>query len=196
MATKQDVFEVLTMLAAAYPRYKLVKETIQAYTVLLQDLDAEELRTAAMDCAAKRNFYPSVHELRQAVVEIRRKTNRVPTAYEAWSEVLAAGTGSRMEAIQVEGGWAIEKKKYIFSHPLVEQVARMLGWPTSFPGGDTEMADRAHFLKAYEQQAREAMNHEITLPEVRAFIEKSQAKQLGDGQKNAPPSDQEVGDAS
>lgn len=196
MANKQEVFEVLTMLAAAYPRYKLVKETIQAYSILLQDLDPEELRTAAMDCASKRDFYPSVHELRQAVVEIRRQTNRVPTAYEAWSQVLAAGTGSRKVVEEGQEGWIIVEKKYLFSHPLVEQVARMLGWPASFPGGDTEMADRAHFLKAYDQQARDAMNHEITLPEVRAYIEKSQAKQLGEGPKNAPPSDQGGQDAS
>ena len=188
MATKQDVFEVLTMLAAAYPRYKLVKETIQAYSVLLQDLDAEELKTAAMDCAAKRDFYPSVHELRQAVVEIRRKTNRVPSGYEAWGEVLAAGTGTRKEVEETDQGWEIIKTDFVFSHPLVEQVARMMGWPVSFPGGQTEMADRAHYIKAYDQAINDAMNNEITLPEVREFIEKGQAKKLEQG-------DQEVDDA-
>lgn len=188
MATNQEVFEILTMLAAAYPRSQLNKEAVKAYTLLLQDIDFEELKAGAMDCAAKGTFFPSVHELRRSVVEIRRRTNRVPTAYEAWSEVLAAGTGSRKEVEEgPEGGWIIVEKKFVFTHPLVEKVARMLGWPSSFPGGDTEMADRAHYLKAYDQTANDAMNYEITLPEVREFIESRRFEELGPGELDKEP---------
>jgi len=182
MATKKEVFEILVMLAATYPRFNLVPETIEAYSVLLQDLDPEELKAAAMDTAAKRDFFPSVHEIRQSVVEIRKQANRVPSAYEAWSEVLAAGTGVKKSVIELgPDKWGIKVEEFVFSHPLVEMVARALGWPSSFPGGDTEMADRAHFLKAYDQAVNNAMNQEITLPEVRAYIERSGSRQIGAG---------------
>lgn len=188
MATKQEVFEILVLLAAAYPRFQLVPETIETYAVLLQDLDQEELKAAAMDVATRKDFFPSVHEIRQAVVNIRKQANQVPSAYQAWSEVLAAGTGVKKSVIEVgPDKWAIEEEKFVFSHYLVEHVARALGWPSSFPGGDTEMADRAHFLKAYEQAVNDAMNQEITLPEVRAYIERTGSRQLGPGdqeQKN------------
>ena len=181
MASKQDVFEVLTILAAAYPRFVLAKETIHAYQMLLQDLDADELRAAAKDVATKRDFFPSVHELRGSVVEMRRRANRVPTAYEAWGQVLNAGTGTKKSVKEVEGGWAIVHEDFVFSHPLVEHVARLMGWPGSFPSVNNEMADRAHFVKAYERAMIDAMDDEITLPEVREFIEARQQQQLEDG---------------
>ena len=39
MANKQEIFEILTILSAAYPRFSLTKETVTAYTMLLEDLD-------------------------------------------------------------------------------------------------------------------------------------------------------------
>ena len=183
MATKQDVFEVLTILAAAYPRFVLSKETIQAYQMLLQDLDADELRAGAKDRATKGVFFPSVHELRQAVIDMRRVANQVPTAYEAWSEVITTGPEVRRTVEQLEDGrWTIKSSKYVFTHPLVEQVARLMGWPGKFPTGeDSLMADRSHFLKAYDQALTRAMEQEITLPEVRDFIEAKQRDQLEAG---------------
>jgi hypothetical protein len=183
MASEKDIFEVLTILAAAYPRFKLVKETIQAYQMLLRDLGADELRAAAKDTATKRDYFPSVHELRQAVVDMRRRTNRVPTAYEAWHEVITTGPEIRREVVETDEGLAIQSSRYVFSHPLVEQTARLMGWPSKFPSGeDSLMADRAHFLKAYQAAMVDAMEQEITLPEVREFIETRQQQQLEDGQ--------------
>lgn len=184
MATKQDVLEVMTILAAAYPRFKLVKESITAYAMLLEDLDAEELRAAAKDRATKGVFFPSVHELRQAVVDMRRIANQVPTAYEAWQEVITTGPEFRRDVVEVDGKLTIKSSKYVFTHPLVEQVARLMGWPGMFPTGeDSLMADRSHFLKAYDQALRQAMEQEITLPEVRDFIEARQQQQLEPGKE-------------
>ena len=48
----------------------------------------------------------------------------------------------------------------------------MMGWPNKFPSGpDTLMADRAHFFKAFDQAIQDAMNDQITLPEIQEFVE-------------------------
>ena len=184
MASKQEIFEILTILSAAYPRFSLNKETITAYTMLLEDLDTESLRAAAKECATKRTFFPSVHELRKTVVDMMRKGARVPTAFEAWNEVVNAGPEFWKEAEETENGAKIVSKSYRFSHPMVEKVARLLGWPARFPG-DNQMSDRSQFLKAYEQAVYDAMDYEITLPEVREFIDSQRHRELGMGEIGA-----------
>ena len=186
MANKQEIFEILTILSAVYPRFSLTKEVVTAYTMLLEDLDTESLRAAAKECATKRTFFPSVHELRKTVVEMMRKGARIPTSFEAWNEVINAGPAVRRTAQLIEEGYEekgyeIIEEKFCFSHPMVEKVARLLGWPSRFPG-DNQMSDRSQFLKAYEQAVYDAMDYEITLPEVRDFIESQRNKELGMGE--------------
>lgn len=184
MATKQDIIEVLAMLAAVYPRYQLTKETIGAYHILLEDLDPDELRAAAKDLATKNKFFPSVHELRAGVVRLRARATGVPTAYEAWAEVISTGPEIQLDVVQAPDGsqWAIQRKPYQWSHPLVEMVARMLGWPKFPTSEDTMMADRSHFIKAYDQAVQDAMEEEMTLPDVRQFVETRRQELLEAGQ--------------
>lgn len=173
MANNQDVLEVLTMLAAVYPRFTLTKETVGAYAILLEDLDPNDLRAAAKDVATKSKWFPSVHELRAAIVRLMANAAGVPTTYEAWSEVINTGPpiAKGLDGSD-EDGWTIVETPYKWSHQIVEMVAVQLGWPSKFPSGqDSLMADRAHFFKAYDQAVGDAMDHEMTLPEVKRFVE-------------------------
>jgi hypothetical protein len=176
MATKEEITEILIVLSASYPRFKLEKETVRAYVMFLEDLETKELKTAAKECATKRDFFPSVHELRKTVIDIRRKASQVPTAFEAWNEVINTGPEKRLTAQLVEEGYEekgykIVEENYIFRHPLVEKVARMLGWPSKFPTNENSlMSDRAQFLKAYDQELQKMMDYELMLPEVREYI--------------------------
>ena len=171
MATKEEITEILIILSASYPRFKLEKETVRAYVMFLEDLDIRDLKAAAKECATKRVFFPSVHELRKTVIEIRRKASRVPTAFEAWNEVMNTGPHRWKDTEEVEGGYAIVEKEYRFTHPLVEKVARLLGWPSKFPLNENSlMSDRSQFLKAYEQELQKMIDYELMLPEVREYI--------------------------
>lgn len=185
MASENDILQILTMLAAVYPRFTLSKETVAAYAILLEDLDADELRAAAKDAATKSQWFPSVHEIRARVVDLRRQANQVPTAYEAWAEVINTGPEKRSQVVERDGKFYIEESKYVFTHPLVEQVARLMGWPSKFPtNNESLMADRSHFLKAYDQALVEAMDQEITLPEIRDYIGARQQSRLGPGEED------------
>jgi hypothetical protein len=180
MSTSDEVLEILTMLATAYPRFKLEEQTAEVYYRLLRDIPTDQLRAAAVQCASGGDFFPSVHELRQAVSEIHRQAHHIPSAFEAWAELSRAGTGEYKRVAEDNGQYYIETTHVQFSHDLVRRVAEMLGWPQSFPG-ENQAADRAHFYKTYEQVLAEILADDIQLPEVREFIESSRLELLGGG---------------
>jgi hypothetical protein len=179
--SKESISEILIVLAAAYPRFTLTKDTMTAYIAMLKDMDPETLKAAAFQCASNSSFFPSVFEIRQAAAEIQRKAENIPTAYEAWDDLNNAGNGYRKMAILKADGYEshyeIETKEYEWLHPLVKRVAEQLGWPRNFPG-DNLSTDRAHYFKAYEQELSNYLNDRRMLPEVRGYIESLQSKQL------------------
>ena len=172
MANDDEITKILAMLNAAYPRFKLTEETITVYIRLLRDIPAEDLQIASIQCTSEKNFFPSVYELRQAVVDLKRKSGKIPTAYEAWIEVSTNTKDEWTDVIENDDGtYGLTKRTYRFSHPLVEKVAREMGWPDQFPGGVKErMADRSHFIKAYEAAIHDVIDYELMLPEVREYI--------------------------
>src|SRR3990167_10036937 len=126
MSKKTEFVKVLAMLAAAYPRFTMTEETTEVYAQLLADIPIETLRAAALSCATTRDFFPSVHELRQAVAELARKANSIPSAYEAWQDLKKAGRGFYKEVIERDGDYFIEPVIYEFIHPVVKHVAELL----------------------------------------------------------------------
>ncbi len=176
MATREETVEILTVLAAAWPKFTLKKETITAYYMMLKDIDADALRAATLRCANSGDFFPSVHELRRAVAENMREAAHIPSAYEAWEEVTSRPKdGLTKRVVEEDGQWIIYKTTIPWSHPIVEKVAYQMGWP-SFPVSDEIGVDRAHFLRAYEYALDAAMRDSVQLPEVRGYIESGAVK--------------------
>ena len=171
MATSDEITKVLAILAASYPRFQLTKETIAAYVQLLSDLPAPALKAAAMQCATSGTFFPSVHEIRQAVADLQRNARGIPSAFEAWYDVSNGPKAETLKGLEEEDG-----KFYItthireWSHPFVERVAKLLGWPESFPG-DNPVADRAHFFKAYDSLLAEEMSNAVRHPSIQGYID-------------------------
>lgn len=163
MATNNEVGRVLALLATAFPRFELKKDTVSVYTQLLADLPTNLLEAAALRCATDLTFFPSVHELREAAVSLEAEAVGLPEVWEAWDnfvQVLKAD-------YWMSGGKTIPG---LFRHPLVEQTARRLGWPGCFPT-DNLIADRAHFTQAYTEARRSAMRQATDIPAVRAYLE-------------------------
>lgn len=183
-----ELVKILSVLAAAYPRFNLTPETITAYYEFLKDLPADELAAAARECATSYDFFPSVHELRKAVSGIRCKQRGVPSSYEAWQEVChRPKDGNLRRVVEEDGQNIIEIIPVPWSHPLVERVAYQMGWPR-FPESDEIGVDRAHFLRAYEYAMNDAIGDNIRLPEVTAYIESARSgpMRLGDVKYGQP----------
>lgn len=176
MATQIDVAQVVAMIGAAYPNFSPTKETITVYHELLKDLPTDILKIATKQACAEsgRKFAPSVGEIRGMVNELHRQSEGVPTALEAWAELLKAPKSEEINRLtnekDADGRAIIEVTKYKWNHPLVRQVAVMLGFP-KFPDWEQESFERSVFMKAYDAQLQKYLQSGELLPETKSLIE-------------------------
>jgi hypothetical protein len=126
----------------------------------LQDLPADLLKAATLQCLSEagRAFAPSVGEIRGAAVEIQRRIAGLPTSYQAWQEVLSQ---------MAENGGDFGNPEW--SHPLIEATVKTLGW-RNLRMSDNQVADRANFVRAYDQLSARTMSDDTMLPQVRDYI--------------------------
>lgn len=188
MATKQDVAKIVTMLSAAYPNWQPNQYTAEIYFQDLQDIDTDLLMVGVKHCRTStqrdQRFAPSAGEIRQAVSDIRRQSQGVPSAVEAWAELHHVPTDEKIRKVTEEyneqGARIIEERAYEWSHPLVRKVAVMMGFP-KFPDWNSESFERTAFIKAYESELQSYLKQDAQPAEVRGYIENNQIKQLTKG---------------
>jgi loader and inhibitor of G40P protein len=174
MADAKTISNAIQEIKAAYPRFVVEADTIKVWAVYLSDLPNDLLMAAIRKfiSSSSHAFPPSIPEIRQVATQVKAEIVDMPSSYEAWDDLLRAGNGWHYETGENPDGSAwMEKTPYKFRHPLVETVARRFGWPDRFPSGDDDMADRAHFFKAYESAMNKTMRAETQLPSVTAYIE-------------------------
>lgn len=200
MATKDTIRQMLTLLAGAWPNNQANEATIAAYTVGLQDLEADALRAGVLSCLTSCKFFPTIAEIRAAVVLL--STQGTPTAAEAWefahtahphfsvrrcqdaANMIARMNAAPSQYIEIMPQYTrhIQTCQECFDgyedprwpHPLVEQIARQMGWPEMHT--DNPAADRARYIDAYESALRSARTEAAALPEVTQLALKLTAK--------------------
>ena len=138
MAAFETITKVLAVVSAAYPNFDLKPETVKVYLKLLADLPDELLEEASLAHIAQSTYFPTVAELRSAAVELLERQDPFPAGLEAWSEV-----EDQIRQVGYTG-------QPVFQHPLTAQLVRALGWQ-NLCWSENLVADRAHFLTAYEQ---------------------------------------------
>jgi hypothetical protein len=173
MANSQTISQAIKEIKAAYPRFVIEDKTVKIWAVYLADLPDDLLMTAVRKfiSSSSHAFPPSIPEIRHTATQIRAEIQGMPSPYEAWDDLLRAGNGWAYETGEnPDGSTWFERHEYQFRHPLVQEVARRLGWPGRFPDGENDVADRAHFFKAYENAASKISRTETQLPVVSAYI--------------------------
>lgn len=177
MANAKDIGKLIAKLSAAYPNFTPNEYTYEIYLEDLQDIDSDLLTAAAQHCRTSTNrdqrFAPSAGEIRQAVGDIKRQVQGVPSALDAWGELLHVPVDEYVSRVTDEldeqGRVIIEKRPYQWSHPLVRKVAVMLGFPR-FPDWESESFERSTFLKAYEAELQSYLKQEGQPEAVKNFI--------------------------
>jgi len=179
MASNQTISTMLKTIKAAYPRFEVSEDTVRVWASFIADLEDDLLMAAVARfiSASDHAFAPSIPEIRRQATEIRREIAGVPSAFEAWEEVLKAPTPSPYRKMR-DGQW-IDPEDYEWSHEAVGRVARQLGWGKAFPGSNPE-ADRAHFVKAYDAEVGRVMRAVTQIPLVTGYIERERSKRLLD----------------
>ncbi len=171
---KVEFAKILATLAALYPRYELKKETIAAYHAILGDLSVDLLRAAALQIASRDSpWFPAAGELRAAAFRLLEREAGVPSAGEAWGEVV--------RKIGADGHVRIPE----FSHPLIERAVEGVGGWRELCFSVNSVADRARFLQVYGELAGREREAVAMLPEVRSAVAQLaagwDAKRLGAG---------------
>jgi hypothetical protein len=147
VAIRGEVAKALAALRAAYPRQtitaKQYREMIKLWTEILEDVPGEALMVAVKAwISGDSPWMPSVGQVRQAALDLAPRTGAPKTAGDAWEEVRRAlGRG--------EHGY--RKGHYRWSGELVERAFDGVGGWRYFNQAliDSVMADRAHFMRIY-----------------------------------------------
>jgi hypothetical protein len=91
MADKKQVAKMLLLLSIL-PNHPAESNElmIEAYHLVLKDLDWDTLQAAAAQYLSTGTFFPAPGQLRQTAIELRLSASGIPTAAEAWADVLGA----------------------------------------------------------------------------------------------------------
>jgi hypothetical protein len=165
----------------AFPNYKPdVSSPLNSVDVmfdLLGDIPTDTLQLAVRSACSEpgRAFAPSAGEIRGKVSELRLKISGVPTAGEAWGEII--GSFERMPGGNMAGGGHTP----ILDHPLVQKALACMGGYSAI-GADffeNQMANRAHFIRFYNELLENCKTEAAELPQLTEYVQFQ--KQIGDG---------------
>ena len=143
---------ILAQLFSAYPNVNATEQTVAMYDRLLADVPDEILQTVIYHAISESKFLPTIAEIRTAAYDATHPKRL--TAIEAWEVVKA-----QMRKV----GWVGTPK---FTDETTAQVVKAMGW-RYLCGSENEMADRAHFTKAYDAITNRQETDAKLLPEVR-----------------------------
>ncbi len=174
MATKKTISSVLSEIAVAYPKFmedeNKREESIKVWAIYLSDIPDDLLVVAVRKFISSSDhpFAPSIPEIRRMATNLRMEVEKIPTPYEAWEEVVKAPKPRDIPLFR--DGKFVPEQPYQWSHEIVQIVSRRLGWPR-FPTGEFDMADRSHFIKAYEAELGKVTQQETRLQLVDDYID-------------------------
>ena len=137
--TKTEIIALVLLATAAHPaaQGKDPKPVVEAWSLMLADIPFALAKAAIIKVCRESKFFPSVADIIEAAQELDPKSEKLPTAAEAWEEVV--------KLIINIGPY----RAPVYSCDTVRRAAQSIGWLQLCTGENME-ADRAHFLKIYE----------------------------------------------
>ena len=137
--TKQEICALVALAASSNPNMqnKDPQPIVAAWSIMLADLDPVVAKVAVIKVCRESAFFPSVAQIVEAANALDPRSEKLPTAAEAWEEV--------EQQICAAGIY----KPPVFSCDLVRRAARSIGW-LQLCSSENPAADRAHFFRLYE----------------------------------------------
>ena len=151
---KTETIKIMGLLAAAYPSAKAITEAqVEIWHECLQDLEPQEALTAIRAHIMGSQFFPTVHEIREQIAQIR-----VPQleSGEAW--------GTVQKAIK-HYGYYRELEAYGLMDDRTKEAVKAIGWQQICHTEQSSLGTlRAQFFKIYEGLAKRD-HRQALLPE-------------------------------
>lgn len=149
--TNEECWKLIGVLFTTYPSANLDVKHAEAYASALLDLPRDAAIAAVERLRRSSRFLPSVAEIREAATAQQHGPRK--TGAEAYGELLAAirRHGQYPEVRFVDGKLVAESPW----PPVAPDVARAMlcvwsSWTAACNSGDSEAADRARFIDAYD----------------------------------------------
>lgn len=177
MASQVEIIQCIDKLKSGYPNYQPdISKTADLWKELFVDVSGETLKSAILACMAESgDFAPSAGTIRGKAQELNARAAGIPDAYQAYDEVCRMPASMESLSVVVENGQNfIEHAPLKFTHPLVETVARLLGWPKDFPT-DLPGVDRGQWVRAYDAELSRYMAEAGRHPALTDYIERKRA---------------------
>lgn len=217
MANKSELTTILSSMRSLpmspFTDPDSVDVVINQYVDDLGDIEYPILKAAAQHYRTSANpFFPTSGQLREKATDLLLLSMGVPTAAEAWANVLDAEqykpreycqTGYDMrESYNSTNGNLVAYIRHeseceicgkvggfveVYQHPVVSRVVQMLGGRKNLLT-DNLAADRSQFIRAYNEiVTRETKKMSLPEPvkEAVGFIASGQIKALADGMKKS-----------
>ncbi len=134
-----EAAKLVAMLSAAYRDAPISEATAEVYEAMLADLPFAATQAAVARLVATSKWFPTVAEIREAVVAVER--GAVRSGVEAWGDVV--------QAIRKVGAY---RPPPAFADPIVTECVELTGW-RGLCLGENEAADRAKFVQLYDALA-------------------------------------------
>jgi hypothetical protein len=209
MATRNEIIEVLN-LVKSLPNCPMkdaesIKNTVDLFVAVLEDLPVEMVRTATVQyCSEGNPFFPMPGVIRDKAMELQLLALGIPTPAEAWGMVLKAiqytpreycETGmSLRENYDSKNGQLVAYMRHLdecgicgrggftenYGHAAVEETVKLIGGRDAI-FTDNLTADRARFSDAYREIIAKERMKLAMLPSVAAYIETVKPVQIGAG---------------
>lgn len=161
-----EITKLLAVLRGAYPRDKVGDETLPVYIRYLSDLDATDVDRAVDEIIATRKFFPTVSEIRAAVVRGKLGAPNVALALVDLGKVLG----------HQRAGHRVRPADYM--HPLACEALKLMGGTHAYRASTAPGVWRSQFRKVYEEIVADEVFERVTsqLPAMR------RARQLEGGE--------------
>lgn len=158
--TQAETAELLTMMAAAWPRFEPDDAKIVLWSSMFEDVAFRVAKIALKKLMLLNTFPPSVAELRQAVVEVATPGNSRLPAPEAWGHVIAA--------IKKFGYY--RESEALSSMPAeAAKVVSWMGWQDICQSDNIDVV-RGQFLRMYETQLQREKEQALLPSALREII--------------------------
>jgi hypothetical protein len=130
---------LVVLASSSYPsmQNKDPQPIVTAWSLMLADIPLEILQAAVVKVCRESEFFPSVAQIVAAAAELDPRSEKLPSAAEAWEEV--------EQLILAVGPY----RAPVYSCELVRRSVRAIGW-LQLCCSENPAADRAHFFKLYE----------------------------------------------
>jgi hypothetical protein len=152
MTDTNNIAQAITVLRAAFPRQEISSKAfgdmVALWAEILADIPPNVLNMAVMEWIARDTpWFPSVGQIRHIALDLVQCKEGELTPGEGWEEV--------KRAIRI-GRHCFQAGSVKWSSPLVEKAFNALGGWNYFRVAlqEDEVADRAHFMRTFEQLQR------------------------------------------